>query len=281
MKKIIFLIIGIFSFLLFACNTHQDKVESKFKFDHRPDGDDEGEYPSDYMLMQRSYPNNNINAEAFRNGVKQTKLARAAAQQRSPFDWELKGPTNIGGRVTDVALHPNDMATMYVSTSVGGVFKTTDSGNNWSPIFDGVGPPSIGNLAIDPNNPETLYVGTGEANGSATSGAFIGDGIHRTTDGGVSWENIGLDKSQHIGRIVVDPLNSNRVFAAATGVLYGKNEERGVYRTVDGGTNWEQVLFVSDSTACIDVAINSQNSDIIYAAMWERTRKAWVRDYGE
>lgn len=238
------------------------------------------DYPHEWMYNQRAYPNNHFNKSAMKDAVTMTKSIVASRSQRAGADWTLKGPINTGGRITDVAISPDNDDHFYVSTAVGGVFKTTDAGANWSPIFDAIGKPSIGNIAIAASNADVIYVGTGEANGSATSGAFFGDGIYRSDDAGTTWNNVGLPDSNHIGRLVIDPTNPDRVFAAATGVLYGQNDARGIYRTTDGGANWERVLFVTDGTAAIDVVMNPQNTDILFAAMWERTREPWQRDYG-
>ena len=237
------------------------------------------EYPSEWMYNQRAYPDNYINAEAIKDAFQQSKsIIENRASQGS--DWTLIGPLNTGGRITDVAISPDDDNVFYVSTPVGGVFKTTDKGENWTPIFNESSKPSIGNIAIAPSDAQRIYIGTGEANGSATSGAFFGDGMYRSDDAGESWTNIGLEESNHVGRIAIDPTDPDRVFVAATGKLYGYNSERGIYRTSNGGNDWEQVLFVTDSTAAIDVAINYNDTDIIFAAMWERTRKPWQRSYG-
>ena len=231
------------------------------------------------MYNQRAYPDNFINDDAIKSAFQQSKsIIENRAVQSS--DWTLIGPLNTGGRITDVAISPDDDNTFFVTTPVGGVFKTIDKGENWTPIFNESSKPSIGNIAIAPSNSQRIYVGTGEANGSATSGAFFGDGMYRSDDAGNSWTNIGLEESNHIGRIAVDPTNADRVFVAATGKLYGYNSERGIYRTTNGGNDWEQVLFVTDSTAAIDVAINYNDTDIIFASMWERTRKPWQRSYG-
>lgn len=179
-----------------------------------------------------------------------------------------------------MVLDPSNQSTIYAGTASGGIFKTTDVGESWTPIFDDEGALSIGNLAIDPQNPQTLYAGTGEANGSFDSAAFPGDGVYKTTDGGDNWENMGLENTDHIGRIVIDPINTERVFVAAAGTLYGKSNDRGVYRSINGGQDWEQVLFISDSTAVIDIAINPQNPNIIFAASWERLRFPFGRVYG-
>ena len=231
------------------------------------------------MYNQRAYPNNYINKKAISQAIQQTREAKSQKGTNSG-SWELKGPINIGGRVTDVAISPDNDNHFYIATAVGGVFKTTDKGLNWTPIFDNIGRPSIGNIEIAPNDSQRIYIGTGEANGSATSGANFGDGMYRSDDAGNTWSHIGLEDSQYIGRIVVDPNNKDRVFAATAGVLYGKNEERGLYRTTDGGDNWEKVLYVSDSTAVIDVVMNPINTNILFAATWERIRYPWQRNYG-
>lgn len=238
------------------------------------------EYPAEWMYNQRAYPNNYIDKNAYKEAVAQSRQILANRSPQISSEWTLVGPLNTGGRVTDVAISPDNDDDLYVATATGGIFRSYDRGVNWTPIFDDVTKPSIGDIAIAPSNAQRIYAGTGEANGSATDGAYFGDGIYRSDNGGDSWTNVGLSESNHIGRIVVDPTNPDRVFAAATGQLYGKNDERGIYRTTNAGNSWEQVLFVTDSTAAIDVAMNVANTNIVYAAMWERTRKPWERDYG-
>lgn len=235
-------------------------------------------YPNEWMYNQRAYPDNIINKRAITEARTQFKdiMSTRASQEN---DWEFLGPLNTGGRITDAAISPDNNDHLYVTTAVGGVFRTFDKGQNWEPIFDDIAVPSIGNIAIAPSNAQRIYIGTGEANGSATSGAFLGNGVYRSDDGGDSWTETGLEDSNHIGRIVVDPQDQDRVFAAATGILYGKNDERGIYRTTNGGDDWEQVLFVTDSTAAIDIVMNPINTDTLFAAMWERTRKPYQRDY--
>ncbi len=238
------------------------------------------EYPAEWMYNQRAYPNNYINKEAYKEAILQSKQIIANRSPEMGGEWTFVGPLNTGGRVTDVAIAPDNDDHLYVATATGGIFRSYDAGANWTPIFDQEAKLSIGDIAIAPSNSQRIYAGTGEANGSATDGAYFGDGIYRSNDAGDTWTNVGLPESNHIGRIIVDPTNPDRVFAAATGELYGKNIERGIYRTTNGGGSWEQVLFVTDSTAAIDVAMNVANTNIIYAAMWERTRKPWQRDYG-
>ncbi len=234
----------------------------------------------EWMYNQRAYPNNYINKQAMADALVETKASMQSNRANQGGAWEFLGPLNTGGRVTDVAISPDSDDILYVGTAEGGVFKTTNGGDSWTPIFDEIGRSSIGNIAVAPSNSQRIYVGTGEANGSAASGAFFGDGVYRSDDAGDTWINTGLENSDHIGRIAVDPTNEDRVFVAATGTLYDYNNERGVYRTTNGGADWEQVLFVTDSTAAIDVAMNPVQTDIIFAATWERTRKPWQRDYG-
>ncbi|NND63722.1 MAG: T9SS type A sorting domain-containing protein, partial [Flavobacteriaceae bacterium] len=237
------------------------------------------QYPGEWFYNERAYPNNFINRQAIKEAEVQ---AKSILQNRNNTggDWVFNGPFNTGGRITDVAISPDSDDVFFAAAASGGIFRTTDRGVTWDAVFDDQSKLSIGDIAIAPSNSQVIYAGTGEANGSVNTGAFFGDGVYRSTNGGDSWTNIGLENSDHIGRIVVDPNDPNRVFVAATGKLYDYNPERGVYRTTNGGTDWEQVLFVTDSTAAIDVAMNPQNTNIIYAAMWERTRKPWQRDYG-
>ena len=185
------------------------------------------EYPAEWMYNQRAYPNNYINKEAYKEAILQSKQILASRSPEQGGDWTFVGPLNTGGRVTDVAISPDNDDHLYVATATGGIFRSYDGGANWTPIFDEVTKPSIGDIAIAESNPQIIYAGTGEANGSATDGAYFGDGIYKSEDAGDTWTNVGLPESNHIGRIVVDPTNPDRVFAAATGQLYGKKQRTG------------------------------------------------------
>ena len=260
-------------FLLSSCKNSSEEISEKKETGKT-------EYPAEWMYNQRAYPNNYINKEAYKEALLQSKQILANRSPEMAGEWTFVGPLNTGGRITDAAIAPDNDDHLYLATATGGIFRSYDRGVNWTPIFDQEAKLSIGDIAIAPSNSQRIYAGTGEANGSATDGAYFGDGIYRSDNAGDTWTNVGLPESNHIGRLVVDPTNPDRVFAAATGQLYGKNNERGIYRTTNGGGSWEQVLFVTDSTAAIDVAMNVANTNIIYAAMWERTRKPWERDYG-
>ncbi len=245
---------------------------------------EEQKQPNDWHFLQRVYPNNKINHEVYRNAFKQVKnapsLTTASAKTQSNNNWEAVGPTNIGGRITSIAASSQNQNVIYVGSATGGVFKTIDGGDTWIPIFDNVGALSIGHIAMHPVNPNIIYVGTGEANGEAGAGAFPGDGLYRSTDGGETWTHLGLAETEQIGGIAINPINPNQIYVAAMGKQYGTNPERGVYRSDDGGFSWEQKLYVTDSTGCIQVHVNPENPAMVYAAMWERRRYKYGRDYG-
>ena len=225
--------------------------------------------PNDWMAMQRTYPYNYIKPEAIAASIEQTKqMMDAGVPMTTP--WVFSGPTNIGGRITDVEIPKDNLNTIYVGAATGGVLKSTDFGNTWSNLFSSIPVISIGDIAIDPNNSSTIYVGTGEANSSSFS--FLGNGMYKSTDAGQNWQQIGLTNSAYIGRVLVDYNNSQRVFVAACGHLFSYNGERGVYRSINGGQTWQRVLYLTDSTAAIDLVQDPVNPQVWYASMWERTR---------
>lgn len=242
-----------------------------------PKGPDKA--PGSWMYNQRAFPNG-INRDAKASAIKQYKSMVKSSDSRFDESWKPVGPINVGGRITDISLHPTDKDIMYAGSAVGGVWKSTDRGYEWKLIFEEQGGMSIGNIEISSNDPNTIYVGTGEANGSATSGAFFGNGMYKSTDAGTTWENIGLPDSDHIGRILIHPEDSDVVYVAVAGKLYDKNIERGVYKTTNGGNSWEQALFISDSTSVIDISMSPLEPEVIFAATWERTRFAVNRTYG-
>ncbi|MCP4707369.1 MAG: hypothetical protein GY869_01985, partial [Planctomycetes bacterium] len=178
---------------------------------------------------------------------------------------------NIGGRISHIAINPQDTDIVYAGVSTGGLFKSIDGGWTWLPVFDDQAVLSIGSIAIDPLNPDVIYAGTGEANGGHNN--LSGGGVYKSTDAGQSWVLLGLDNTFAIGRIVIDPTDTDRVFVAAIGSYFAPaTPNRGVYLSTNGGIDWEQSLFVSDSTGAIDIVINPQDPNILYAAMWERIR---------
>ncbi|MEQ1921009.1 MAG: glycosyl hydrolase [Pyrinomonadaceae bacterium] len=180
------------------------------------------------------------------------------------------GPATTSGRVLAFAVDPNDRAKYYVAVASGGVWKTVNAGTTWTPVFDNEGAFSIGAIALDPKNPATVWVGTGERNSQRSVG--YGDGVYRSDDGGRSWRNMGLKTSEHIGRIAIDPRDSNVVFVAAQGPLWSPGGERGLYKTTDGGRTWKAVIPGTEHTGVTDVVIDPSNPDIMYAATWQRRR---------
>ena len=189
--------------------------------------------------------------------------------------WQFLGPINVSGRCTDVVVvEPKGKNyTMYVGTASGGVWKTENEGTTWEPIFEQGPSTAIGNLALAPSNQKIIWVGTGEANIFRSSQS--GTGVYKSTDGGKTWQHMGLAGTNTIARIVVHPKNPDVVFVAASGHEWTINPERGVFKTVDGGKNWEKILYVNDETGAIDLRMDPKDNDTLYAATWQRMRKRW------
>lgn len=183
------------------------------------------------------------------------------------------GPVVQGGRIVDIAVNENNPKEYIVAYASGGLFKTTNHGVTFEPIFDEVDALGIGDLAIAPSDANIIVVGTGENNSSRSS--YAGSGVYKSTDGGKSWSHLGLENTQHIGRVIIHPSNPDVIWVASMGALYSNNEERGVYKSTDGGESWNKTLYINDSTGIIDLVINPQNPDQLWASAWERTRKAW------
>lgn len=180
------------------------------------------------------------------------------------------GPALMAGRIADIAIHPHDQSIWYVAVGSGGVWKTTNSGTTWKSIFDGQGSYSIGCITIDKNRPEVIWVGTGENVGGRHVG--YGDGIYRSMNGGKTWENMGLKKSEHIGNILIDPRDSDVIYVAAQGPLWSKGGERGLYKTSDGGKTWERLLGDDEYTGVNEVHMDPRNPDVLYATTHQRFR---------
>ncbi len=198
--------------------------------------------------------------------------------ESSPYkdlEWQFVGPLNVSGRCTDleVVAPKGKNYTVYVASASGGVWITENEGTSWEPVFDREASASIGDIALDPSNPDILWVGTGEANIFRSSQS--GSGIYKTTDKGKTWNHLGLENSLTISRIIVHPQNSNVVWVAASGNEWTPNKERGVYKTTDGGKTWKKILYVNELTGANDLVIHPVNPDILYATTWQRIRKKW------
>ena len=184
------------------------------------------------------------------------------------------GPAIASGRIGDFAVDPDNRDRYFVAVSSGGVWKTENSGTTWQPVFDGEGSYSIGCVTLDPNNPHVVWVGTGENNSQRSVG--YGDGVYKSMDGGKSWRHMGLEDSQHIGQIVVDPRDSDVVYVAAQGPLWNSGGDRGLYKTTDGGETWNKVLEISDDTGVSEVLLDPRDPDTVYASAYQRRRRQWT-----
>ncbi len=197
--------------------------------------------------------------------------ARATALKS--LQWRAIGPAIMGGRIDDFAVVESNPNIVYAGAASGGVWKTTNAGVTWEPLFDNEAVSTIGDITLAPSDPSIVWVGSGEANNRQSSS--WGNGVYKSTDGGKTWTNVGLKDSQHIGRIVIHPQSPDVVYVAALGHLWGANKERGVYKTTDGGRTWTQSLFINEDTGVVDVAMDPQSPDTLYAAAYQRRRTAF------
>lgn len=261
----------IFTFFLFSilsCTNTSEVKTARTTFE---------ETPHDFMFMQRAYPTGEIKTDAYAKAVEWKKNE---ALRNNRVLWEFSGPLNVGGRVTDIEIPVDQAQTYYVGAASGGIFKTTDAGATWNPVFDDQEMLSIGDIEISKNDTDIVWAGTGEVNAGGGSLAYDGSGMYKSDDAGLTWVSKGLLNVGSIGKVLIDPNDDNRLYVGAMGPLFRNDSNRGVYRTTDGGTTWEQKLFVSDSTGIIDMAIHPSSGDIIYAASWERIRRPNFRQYG-
>lgn len=223
--------------------------------------------------------------EAPAQGQPQVQASQAPGPTPGPYNnalfsgmkWREIGPFR-GGRVLAVTGVPGDPTTYYFGAVAGGVWKSVNGGMSWTPMFDKQLVSSIGAIAVADSNPNVIYVGTGEA--CIRGNISFGDGVYKSTDGGKNWVNVGLKDSRHIGALIVDPKNDDRAFVAAFGHAYGPSNERGIYRTTDGGKTWDRVLYVDNKTGGIDVVFDPHNSNVIFAAMWQAVRTPWSLSSG-
>lgn len=197
-------------------------------------------------------------------------------KEQSPtrdLEWRYIGPDIISGRCTDIAVPKGSKDTVYIGTATGGLWKTIDAGETWTPIFDEMPTLSIGDIAIPETEPETIWVGTGEAN--ILRGSIAGSGVYKSTDGGKTWQDMGLTATQTIARIRIHPANPDVVYVAASGHEWTNNPERGVFKTIDGGNTWQKVLYINEKVGAIDLVMDPRDPDILIASMWNRIRRRW------
>ena len=196
------------------------------------------------------------------------------AETFSGLKFRLIGPAVASGRVMSIAVNTKNKFEYYVGVASGGVWKTVNDGTTWSPVFDNEGSYSIGWVELDPGDSSVVWVGSGESNSQRSVG--YGDGIYRSDDGGKDWKNLGLKKSEHIGRLVIDPRDSKVTYVAAEGPLWGPGGDRGLYKSTDGGKSWKAVLTISENTGVVDVQLDPSNPDIVYAAAYQRRRHVFT-----
>ena len=222
--------------------------------------------------------------------VKDAIAARLAAdneteltEKNNPFvmpSWQLIGPSNMGGRITDIEMPGNSDSIIYAGSASGGIFKSLDFGTSWFPIFDKQSSLSIGDIEIDPNNDNIIYAGTGEPNTGGGSITYDGTGIYKSVNAGNTWKSAGLTNVGTIGKISVAKTNSNIIYVAAVGNIYQKNTNKGLYKSVNSGNSWTKILYISDSTSVNDVAVSSSNENVLFATTWERISRPDERVYG-
>jgi len=188
--------------------------------------------------------------------------------------FRLVGPALTSGRISDIKVHPDNNNIWFVTAASGGVWKTTNHGTTFEPIFDSYGSYSIACVTLAPSNPNTVWIGTGENNNQRS--VAYGDGVYKSLDGGKSFKNMGLKNSEHIGNIIIDPKNENTIWVAAYGPVWSKGGERGVYKSIDGGKTWKQTLTISENTGVAEIAIDPTNSNILYASAHQRRRREWT-----
>src|SRR5678815_1776540 len=181
----------------------------------------------------------------------------------SRLEWRSIGPANMGGRIADVEGVPGDPNVVYVASGSGGLWKTVNGGVTWKPIFERQGTISIGDIALAPGNPDVVWVGTGESN--VRNSVSFGDGVYKSTDGGTTWQNMGLKDTERISAIAIHPQNPDIVYIGALGHAFGPNEERGVFMTTDGGKTWTKTLYIDNQHGVADLEIDPTNPNILYA----------------
>jgi photosystem II stability/assembly factor-like uncharacterized protein len=233
--------------------------------------------PAEWYFTIREYPDFHTDLAGYTTALELAReeaeyAARPRGGDRAGFSapWTLEGPSNIGARVNSIALHPTNPSIVYVGFSGGGLWKTTNGGLSWIPLFDKQTFLSIGDVELDPQNPNIVYACTGDPNISAYP--FIGDGLWKSTDGGATWKHLGLTNQRILSKIIVHPTNSNVLYVAAMGLPFERNKDRGLYKSTDGGKTWQQSLFVSDQSGVIDLEMSPANPNVLYAAVWDRIR---------
>ncbi|MFK7807250.1 MAG: T9SS type A sorting domain-containing protein [Saprospiraceae bacterium] len=267
-------------FLFFiACENPQSErdeeiEEEEEEFDSSEEAMNHKQLPFDLSSFQRAYPDKTFDVRgyksAFTDAIAKSNSRSVTAPDGFDTDWTTQGPGNAGARINIIEIDPNDDDVIYIGFSGGGIFKTTNDGDSWAPIFDDQPYLSIGAIEVDPNNSNTVFAGTGDPN--ITGYPFIGNGVYKSLDGGDTWTQSGLSNTGVVSEIIIDPTNSNIIYTATMGNPFAYTNDRGLYKSTDGGSSWTQILFVNDHAGIIDIAMNPDDTDIIYATGWDRIR---------
>jgi len=248
--------------ILLSCTNHKSTQSEKGKsFD--------GYGPAEYLWERWTYPNQSFNTARFDEVLHEMNV-QFSSSRIAEANWRVEGPLNIGGRINSIAINPEDQNELMIGASSGGVFKTTDGAETWESVGDEFASMAIGSIAYDPQNPEIIYVGTGDPNISSTP--KTGSGVYRSNDGGESWEMIGLEETGIISKVLVHPTDSDILYVASMGTPYYEDENRGVYRSVDGGQSWEKILFLSPQAGVSSLVFHPDYPEIIFAGGWNRIR---------
>ncbi len=258
---LMFLSAAVFLFAFNSCRQNPAPPEAFHKYE-----------PDEYFSLVRSYPDATFSTKAYLQGLKQAQTAVSLRSEFQGFreNWVVRGPGNLGARINTIAVNPENENIIFAGFARGGAWRTRDGGQHWEPIFDEQLFPAIGDIEIDPSNPNIIYIGTGDPNISAHPG--IGDGLYRSTNGGDTWTLLGLEEQRIISRVLVSPQDPSLIYVAAMGLPFERNAQRGLYRSTNGGQSWEQILFISEQAGVIDLVMHPENPDILYASGWDRVR---------
>lgn len=241
--------------------------------------------PDDWNYQQRAYPHGRIDKNAFAQAFqyrvqKEIQNKHSTARDIRTEQWDFSGPTNVGGRITDIEITADQPQYIFVGAASGGIFRSDDWGETWMPVFDDAQSLSIGDMAIAPSDQQIIYAGTGEPNAGGGSVAYDGNGVYKTIDHGDTWTHVGLDSIGSTGRIAIHPTDPNICYVGSMGFLFENNPDRGVFKTQNGGQSWQKVLFINDSTGIIDLVMDPSDPNVIYAAAWQRVRRIHFQQYG-